>query len=479
MVFSSLTFVFLFLPLTLGIYFILPLRWRNVFLLAASLLFYAWGEVNYTLVMLASIIGNYLFGCWIEDATGQGRRRWLITLAVILNLGLLGFFKYANFVMENVDLVLAAVGLPTVDLARVHLPLGISFFTFQAMSYVIDVYRRRVAAQRRLRDLALYITLFPQLIAGPIVRYIDVARELVERRVSRGDFAAGVRIFLVGLGKKVLIANTLATQADQIFAIPGDQLPTSVAWIGIVFFTLQLYFDFGGYSDMAIGLGRMLGFHFLPNFNYPYISRTLTECWQRWHISLSTWFRDYLFRPLGGYRVSRPRAYVNLMIVFFLCGLWHGPSWNFVMFGVYQGVILIVERLARATHIKALRTPLGNAYFILVLLTIMVFFRTDSLAHAGAFFKAMFGFVPPNVGVYRPMAYLPPEAVVAAVAAIIGSTPFMPWLSRVLSPRGDERRLGLELVRQTACFVGLAAVLLLSGARLAAGTHNPFIYFRF
>jgi alginate O-acetyltransferase complex protein AlgI len=479
MVFSSVIFLFAFLPLTLLVYFVLPMRLRNVFLLLASLLFYAWGETNYTLVILASIVVNYVVGILIERAADRRGRKRAVAIGVAINLGMLIFFKYANFIMDNVNAVLVAAGATALPNPRIHLPLGISFFTFQAISYIVDVYRGHVKAQGNFINYALYKALFPQLIAGPIVRYIDVSRQIVSRVVTPSDFAAGVRIFLVGLGKKVLIANIVAAQVDRIFAIPHDQLPTSIAWIGIVCFALQLYFDFSGYSDMAIGLGRMFGFHFLANFNYPYISRTLTEFWQRWHISLSTWFRDYLFTPLGGYRCSRPRAYLNLMTVFFLCGLWHGASWNFVLFGVYQGMFLIFERLVRAKRIKLLNTPVGNAYLLFIIFTTMVFFRTETLAHAWAYYKAMFGFVPPNAGVYLPMAYLAPETILAGIAGIVGSTPVIPWLAGKMKPDDGEPAGGMELFRQAACFVGLAAILLLCSMKLAAGTHNPFIYFRF
>ncbi|HEY8239820.1 MAG TPA: MBOAT family O-acyltransferase, partial [Kiritimatiellia bacterium] len=286
MVFSSVIFLFLFLPVVLAVNFLLPFRFRNLFLLVASLLFYAWGESFYVLIMLGSITGNYVFGRWIENASSKSRKRRLITAAVALNLALLIAFKYANFIATNLDLVFAAAGLPTIDLRPIHLPIGISFFTFQAMSYVVDVYRGHVRAQRRLVDLALYIALFPQLIAGPIVRYIDVAKEIVSRRTSWADFATGVRIFIVGLGKKILIANIVAAQCDRIFAIPAADLPAGVAWIGLTCFFFQIYFDFSGYSDMAIGLGRLFGIELPKNFDSPYKAESPSDFWRRWHMTL-------------------------------------------------------------------------------------------------------------------------------------------------------------------------------------------------
>ena len=469
MVFSSIIFLFAFLPLVLAINFALPVRFRNFFLLLASLLFYAWGEPVYTLVMLASITINYVFGLWVGATEAPRPRFVILSIGVALNLGLLLYFKYANFLVENVNSVLAWLGHPAIEMDPVALPLGISFFTFQAMSYVIDVYRRHVALQKNPVDLALYVSLFPQLIAGPIVRYADVAKEIVQRRVSLDDFADGIRIFIIGLGKKVLIANVLAEQVDLIFALPNHELTTPLAWMGSVFFMLQLYFDFGGYSDMAIGLGRMMGFHFLPNFNYPYISKSLTELWQRWHISLSTWFRDYLFNPLGGYRCSRPRAYMNLMIVFILCGLWHGASWNFFFFGLYQALFLVFERLIRAKQKPFFKSPLGHGYLLFILLTTMVFFRGNDMAQTLTFFRCMAGFDGNLPAIHHPAAFVDPQVVLSLVAGLIGCAPFVPWLRKRLPPAATTIGGALAIL----------AIFLLCCAKLAAGTHNPFIYFRF
>ena len=344
MLFTSPVFLFLFLPLVLGLYVFLPSKWRNAWLLIASLFFYAWGETFYTLIMLASITANYVFGLLIEWQRDTAAMRPLMVGAVVVNLLLLIGFKYANFLLRSLNVLLGHLGIAPLYLAPVHLPIGISFFTFHALSYVIDVYRADARGQKNFVRVALYVTLFPQLIAGPILRFHQVADQFVRRQVSLPLFAAGVRRFLVGFGKKVLIANTLAVPADAIFGADSATLSSGAAWLGIVCYTLQIYFDFSGYSDMAIGLGKMFGFRFPENFNYPYVSRSIKEFWRRWHISLSTWFRDYLYIPLGGNRVSSWRNHLNLVIVFFLCGLWHGASWTFVIWGLYHGVFLVIER---------------------------------------------------------------------------------------------------------------------------------------
>src|SRR5215471_8104535 len=344
MVFSSPIFLFLFLPITLAVYFVLPKRARNTWLFAASLVFYGWGEPKFLAVMLASIICNFLLAQWIEKQGNRDRARRVLTLAVAINIGLLAFFKYTDFVVENLNTGLVDLGVRPLTVPSIALPIGISFFTFHALSYVIDVYRGDARALRNPIDMGLYISLFSQLIAGPIIRYHDIAAQLRERWVTRSMFARGVSRFITGLGKKVLIANTLAVPVDLIFTIPSDQLTGGLAWLGVICYALQIYFDFSGYSDMAIGLGLMFGFRFLEKFNYPYISQSITEFWRRWHISLSNWFRDYLYIPLGGNRRGRLRGYFNLVIVFLLCGLWHGASWPFVLWGTWHGLFLVAER---------------------------------------------------------------------------------------------------------------------------------------
>ncbi len=476
MVFSSVTFLFLFLPLALLIYFVAPQSWRNGILLTFSLIFYAWGEPLFVLIMLLSVTANYFFALAIARRPDRASSKVLAAGSVVFNLGLLILFKYGNFLMDNANVVRGFLGLVPIEFNRIPLPIGISFFTFQAMSYVLDVHRRQVPVQRSWADLALYISLFPQLIAGPIVRYADIAREITKRSVNFDEFSEGVRIFLVGLGKKVLVANVLAEKADAIFGLPPDQLPCGTAWLGLFFYTLQLYFDFSGYSDMAIGLGRMFGFHFLRNFNYPYISHTLTEIWQRWHISLSTWFRDYLFNPLGGYRCSRSRAYFNLMIVFVLCGIWHGSTWNFVFFGLYQGTFLIIERVIRARQLKFFQSALGIAYANFSFASSLVFFRADNLKHAMDYFSSMYGAGAPLA--LHPLAeFMDPQVALVSIAAVIGSAPIWPWLSEKLNARSDAPIL--NALRATGLCLALLAILAACTLKLASGTHNPFIYFRF
>ena len=346
MVFSSPIFVFLFLPLVLAVYFISPKSVRNAVLLVASLLFYAWGEGKYVAVMLLSICLNYFAALTLERTTNARGTRWVLALAVVLNLLLLGILKYASFVIRTVGMVVMIPPVATDFVSAVRLPIGISFYTFQAMSYVIDVYRREVSAERNLLNTALYISFFPQLIAGPIVRYSEIAYQFVNRRVTTAEFAYGIQRFILGMSKKVLLANPLAITADYVFSLRPEVLSFGMAWLGVICYTLQIYFDFSGYSDMAIGLAHMFGFRFPENFNYPYISQSVREFWRRWHITLSNWFRDYLFIPLGGSRCSTARTYFNLLVVFALCGLWHGPSWTFVLWGLFHGTFMVLERIA-------------------------------------------------------------------------------------------------------------------------------------
>src|SRR5215469_14568338 len=379
MVFSSPIFLFLFLPITLGVYFLLPWRARNLWLLGVSLVFYGWGEPKFVLVMLASIVINFLLALWIDHARKRGGGRLPLTAAVVANIGLLAIFKYTDFITGNLNALLAQLHVSPLALTGIALPIGISFFTFHALSYVIDVYRGEAPAQRNPFTIGLYISLYSQLIAGPIIRYHDVAEQLDKRSVERADFAYGVERFVVGLGKKVLLANTLAVPADLIFSIPGEQLTLPVAWLGLACYTLQIYFDFSGYSDMAIGLGRMLGFRFKENFNYPYVSQSMTEFWRRWHISLSSWFRDYLYVPLGGNRISNARTYFNLCVVFLLCGLWHGAAWTFVAWGAAHGALLVIERLGLGRVLARAPRPVRHAYVLAAVMATWVLFRSNDL----------------------------------------------------------------------------------------------------
>jgi alginate O-acetyltransferase complex protein AlgI len=478
MVFASPIFLFLFLPLVLAAYFALPRRFGNAALLVASAAFYFWGEGLMLALVLGSVLFNWLLGRRIDVAlTAQTRRRWL-ALAVAGNLLLLGIFKYANFFVANFNTLAAATGWGTIALAAIPLPLGISFFSFHAISYLVDIYRRNATAQRRIDSFALYILLFPQLIAGPIIRYKDIAAQIGERGRHCADFVEGVRRFILGLGKKVLVANTLGGVADPIFAIAPGELTTSVAWLGIVCYTLQIYFDFSGYSDMAIGLMRMFGFRVLENFNYPYISQSIREFWRRWHISLSNFFRDYLYIPLGGNRRGTARAYINLAIVFLLCGLWHGAAWTFIVWGIWHGVFLILEHAGLGDLLQRTWRPLRHVYALVAVVGGWVLFRCDTLSHAAAYYAALAGAGAASAPMHPLPMYL--DALVATTLAVaaIGAMPVGRMLGAMLD-RGARAGGWIGTAGTIAEWWWLAAVLIASYAGLASGTYNPFIYFRF
>ena len=459
MVFASPIFLFAFLPAALAVYYLV--RPRNWALLLASLIFYAWGEPVYLALMLFGIGANWLIALGIE----KRRRRWLLVLAIALDLGMLAVFKYADMLISAVNWLFRA-NLP---LSHIALPLGISFYTFQILSYVIDVWRGDVKAERSPVVFGTYVSMFPQLIAGPIVRYRDVAERLREdRRMELSEIGLGARRFCLGLGKKVLLANMVSRCADTAFSLGGGALGAGAAWMGAACYALQIYFDFSGYSDMAIGLGRMLGFRFPENFNYPYVSASVREFWRRWHMSLSGWFRDYLYIPLGGSRRGAARTGLNLLIVFALCGLWHGAGWSFLVWGLYHGAFLALERtklLSRARP-KALGIPLT----LVIVLVGWVIFRADTLGEAWVYLKAMAGFGGgASIG-----AVAGPTTCIAAVIAAIGCTP---WLGRVKIWREKSpRAAGMLDMAGTALSV---LVLALCAALLMGGTYNPFIYFRF
>jgi alginate O-acetyltransferase complex protein AlgI len=481
--FTEPTFLFLFLPILLALYFATFSRehgrYGNWLLLIASIIFYANGGGAFTWLMLASIAFNYWMAIAVDRGRASGRAKAILAAAVAVDLIVLGVFKYANFFADNVNTIFLALGVHPVVMPRVLLPIGISFFTFHAISYVVDVYRRDATAQKSPVHAALYLLLFPQLIAGPIIRYRDLADQLATRIVTLDDFAYGVRRFVIGLAKKVLIANVVAGPADKMFALPFDQLSAAHAWLGIVCYTLQIYFDFSGYSDMAIGLGRMFGFTFPENFRWPYIAGSVQEFWRRWHISLSTWFRDYLYVPLGGNRVSPARTYGNLVTVFFLCGLWHGASWNFVIWGLFHGLFLAIERVVSRRPgssgrgepgPRLFRSGLLHVYTLLVVMIGWVFFRADTLPGALAFLKAMAGLSPAMPTPFSVQWYLTPELWLALSAGVVGS---MPWVPAIAREREPSWTLGL---------VSTAALVALLGAsvmQMAARTYNPFIYFRF
>jgi len=481
MVFSSTVFLLIFLPATLFCTLILPRRLQNLMLLIASLFFYAWGGASFSLIMLASIAINYIVGRQISKRKGtKGAKRSLV-IGLVLNLLLLGIFKYTNFIIDNINVLVEWIDLNPIKIKPIYLPIGISFFTFQAISYIVDVYRKETPAQKNLIDLALYISLFPQLIAGPIVRYHDIATQLKSRIRSISKFASGVERFIIGLAKKVLVANTLALVADKIFALEIANMSISMAWLGAIAYSFQIYFDFSGYSDMAIGLGRMFGFEILENFNFPYISKSIREFWRRWHISLSNWFRDYLYIPLGGNRGSKNRVFINLFIVFFLTGFWHGAAWNFVVWGLIHGFFMVIERVGFEKVLKRLWTPLQHMYVLFVVILCWVFFRAESIQYGFEFIMLGFGGQPSTW--LSLQEYLNNEVYLVLIIATLGSTTFLVDIQKQFQRMQGIFNLSVNLVLNNlfsiVSVVGLIAMLILSLSYLASGTYNPFIYYRF
>jgi alginate O-acetyltransferase complex protein AlgI len=425
--------------------------------------------------MLASILINYCFGVLVHKSKDNtGNKKLYLVLSVVCNIGLLIFFKYANFLVENINTALSIMGTEIlIGMEYIPLPIGISFFTFQGLSYVVDVYRNEAKVQNNIFNLALYISLFPQLIAGPIVRYQDVDQEINHREVTFDKIHYGIRRFILGFAKKMLLANQMGEIADNIFAIPMHGLSTSVAWLGIICYTFQIYYDFSGYSDMAIGLGKIFGFNFLENFNYPYIARSVREFWKRWHLSLTTWFGDYVYKPLGGSRVSTFKTYRNLIIVFLLSGIWHGASWNFLFWGAYHGVFLVLERAFLGKVLNKLWIPIRHVYAMLAVIVGWVFFRAENLTQALRYTKRMFSFIPSN-NYYYPELYLNNRIVLTLLAAIIFSAPVVSYIKKVVGAM-KAKNFAYEFFSD---FI-LISILLLSIVRLSSTTYNPFIYFRF
>ena len=483
MVFSSITFLFFFLPTVLLLYRLSGKRTRNSLLLAASLFFYSWGEGVYVLLMVTSITINYSGGLLIAGWRPDTGRRFFLILSVALNLLILGFFKYAHFITENLNLILSCWNLPAIELTPIRLPIGISFFTFQALSYIIDVYRKKVLPQKNIINLALYISLFSQLIAGPIVRYNQIADEIKNRSATMNDLAEGIQRFLIGLSKKILLANPLAAIADKIFILPETELTTPLAWLGALSYTLQIYFDFSGYSDMAIGLGRMFGFHFPENFNYPYISKSIREFWQRWHISLSSWFKDYLYIPLGGSRNGPLRTYINLIIVFLLCGVWHGASWTFVIWGLYHGFFLILERTPLGSITGRMWSPLRILLTFLLVMLGWVIFRSNSLPQATFYLGTMAGWGQNGFDPSILSLYLDSKARFEISMALLLALPLYPCLRRLKQTLLQRWSGAVKLAVSTSVHLTqllfFAAISYFAVISLAAGVYNPFIYFRF
>ena len=482
MVFSSFVFLCAFLPIVLFLYYISPARIRNLVLLAASLIFYAWGEPVYVLIMLFSTVFDYTNGRLIEyfkKKGSRGKMKAALVVDICGNLGILGFFKYADFVIDNINSITGA-GL---SLLHIALPIGISFYTFQTMSYTIDVYRGQVEAQHNILDFATYVVLFPQLIAGPIVQYKTIANELSQRKVGLTDFSEGAFRFAIGLAKKVLLANQIGGLWDTISRM--NELTTATAWLGAIAYSFQIYFDFSGYSDMAIGLGRMFGFHFLENFNFPYMAKSITEFWRRWHISLSSWFREYVYIPLGGNRKGLPRQVLNLLIVWMLTGLWHGANWNFVLWGLYYGVLLIIEKLFLLKLLEKLPAWIGHVYSLfLVVIGWAIFAQTD-MSQLTRFLKAMFGIGV--AGVNSDFWYFLSCNAVLLIVLVLCSMDHRAWIGKLRKKSADavvregsiyvavEQSRGLMIVKPAI----MLALLFLSYAFLVGDSYNPFLYFRF
>jgi alginate O-acetyltransferase complex protein AlgI len=479
MLFSSPLFLFLFLPVVVVGATLCPRRAQNAFLVVASLLFYSWGEVTWTWLLLVSIAFNYAAGRLVGR---EGRRRAALGAAIAVNLGILGWFKYGQFFAETLSVLLVPLGVRPIRTGPIHLPIGISFYTFHAISYLVDTYRGRVRPQKSLLDFALYVSLFPQLVAGPIVRYHDISGQIAERRTTLEAFAGGARRFAIGLGKKVLVANTLAVSVDALFALPESELTASLAWLAAGLYTLQIYFDFSAYSDMAIGLGHLFGFRLPENFDYPYVSRSVTEFWRRWHMSLSSWFRDYLYVPLGGNRRGPLRTRLNLVLVFFLCGLWHGASVNFVVWGLYHGTWLMLERGRFGRALARAPRPLAHLYALLVVVVGWVPFRAKTMSAALVHLHAMLGMGATTALLHTPASYLHTDVRLAIVFGVLGAAPVVPLLAagkRMLGEKPGAAPRFAHAAWEIAALLVTATVLVASAALLASGTYDPFIYFRF
>lgn len=466
MVFSSLIFLCVFLPLVIIGYFLMPQKVKNLFLLLVSWFFYTWGNSIYVVVLWISILINYITALAIQKADAKVNwRRIALVAGIVLNLGMLFYFKYFNFAIDNLNHFFNA-GLPN---ATIILPIGISFFTFEGLSYIIDVYKRRVKADKNLFHIALYISLFPQITSGPIIKYRDISAQLVNHKASVASFAEGIQRFILGLGKKVLIANVLGQTADKIFTAAATGIDTPTAWLGILCYTLQIYFDFSGYSDMAIGLGRMFGFKYMENFNYPYISKSITEFWRRWHISLSTWFRDYLYIPLGGNRTGN--VYLNLLIVFCVTGIWHGAAWNFIAWGLLHGIFIVLERvLIKRNLYDKIPALIRWVYTIFVLMMSWVLFRAAGFSAAWQYFGYLFGWLKTGALQFTFAYYLDARLIAVLIVAIIAS---LPWLTSLMRRYKDSIAVGVLQIPV------LLALLVFCIVFIVNSSYSPFIYFQF
>jgi len=478
MVFSSTLFIFIFLPITLIGYYVFRGNTKNYYLLLMSLIFFSWSQPNYVWIILANILINYICALLIDRLESQ--RKLILILSIVGNLGLLFYFKYFDFALKTFSMIIRK----DIEPIGIILPIGISFFTFQGLSYVVDVYRGDVPAQKNISKVALYIVLFPQLIAGPIVRYTDIAAEIDSRKETLDDFVNGIERFIIGLGKKALIANSMAACADAIWANDVCTNSCLTAWIGSIAYTLQIFFDFSGYSDMAIGLGRMFGFHFNENFNLPYVSKSITEFWRRWHISLSSWFRDYVYIPLGG---NRKHVYLNLAIVFLLTGIWHGASWHFIFWGIWNGLFILVERVIRKRrtlknkddkpskqiNTNIIKDIVSSIYTLLIVNIGWVIFRAERTSDAFKYLCIMFGIIKPsNVG-FTTGWYLDKWTIAMLLIGIFFSSILPTKISEFIHSHVSDNKY--DVLK----YISLLLVFILAILRIVSGTYNPFIYFQF
>lgn len=464
MVFSSFSFIFVFLPIVLAAYYLVKDKYKNICICIASLIFYAWGEPKNIIIMIVSVVLNYFLAICIGKTNGR-TKKMIMVIDMIVNIAIIGFFKYANFIIDNMNLILHT----NISHMNVALPIGISFYTFQILSYVIDVYRGKVKVQKSMIKLCTYVSLFPQLVAGPIVRYEDIEKQLDERKESFDKLMQGLKRFVYGLGKKVLIAINVALVADTIYEICPTQ-GTILLWIAAISYTLQIYFDFSGYSDMAIGLGKMFGFDFMENFNYPYIANSVTDFWRRWHISLSKWFKDYVYIPLVGNRVSKLKWIRNILVVWTLTGLWHGASWNFVLWGIYYAILLILEKIVFSKYIEKLPKWIKHTYTLVFIIIGWMIFRMQDVATIGNVLKNMFLYHPSNIAEYILGSWDLKVGLLFIIPGIILSTP-------VISKRikENEKKTGIYILNN----IMVCSVLILSMVQLLIQTYNPFIYFNF
>ena len=471
MVFSSMTFIWIFLPILLFVYYISKEKYRNIILLIFSLIFYSWGEPKYIVLMLISILVNYIFGRILDKCNKKKNKTIVLIFSIIFNLGLLVYFKYFNFIATNIDNIIGNNVIPNKNIV---LPIGISFYTFQIMSYIIDLYRGDIKVQKNLLNLALYISFFPQLIAGPIVKYKDIDEQLQKRTVTIEKFSNGIKRFVYGLAKKVIFANTLAYIADTIFNSNIEFLNMPIAWLGAICYTLQIYFDFSGYSDMAIGLGKMFGFEFMENFNLPYISESITEFWRRWHISLSTWFKEYLYIPLGGNRKGKIRTYINLLIVFFATGIWHGASWNFVVWGLFNGFFLVIERIKLKELLDKNKLKfINHIYALLVIIFGWVLFRADTLKSALQYMKIMISPSKQLVN-FDTSLIINNRNIMMIIVVIL----FSGILQTIFNKLKNKEKIK-EIYHRYFEVIVICLLMFVSIMMLASNTYNPFIYFRF